>query len=107
MSDSLKIGEMRYYLKAMSKTQTKSASGQINAAWNYAFSFWASADTLKAQESSSGLMPSVRTTVNFSTWIRDDITREMRIIYENDTYQIIGLFKGFKTMNIECERIEQ
>ncbi len=106
MSDSLKVGEMRHYLRAMTKSETKTSGGMVVHAWVYAFSFYASTDAVKSQESFANLMPSVRTTVIFTTWIRDDIKRDMQIEEGEDKYRIIGLSPHFKTMDVECERIE-
>lgn len=106
MSDNLKIGEMRSYVKAMRKTQSKSAGGQLIAAWTYAFHFYAAIGDVQSNESFSSLLPGIQTTTIFSTWLRSNITRDMRIVDGEDEYQITSITKGFKTMNIKCERVE-
>ena len=106
MSDSLKVGEMRDYLKALTKVDTKSAGGLVTSSWQYAFSFYASNDTQKAVESFNNLLPGIRTTASWQTWLRFDLLRDMRIIFNDDQYNIVNVTRGFKTMIIDCERVE-
>lgn len=102
----IKPGEMRHYLSALSKTNTKAPGGSLVSSWQYSFSFYAQDDTTKSMESFSGTLPGNRTTVTFSTWHRDDIKRDMRIRWEEEEYEIIGMNKGFSGMSIECKKVE-
>ena len=106
MSDNLRPGDMRAYLKAMTKVDTKSASGLVTSAWQYSFSFYASIETERANESFSNLVPGIRSAVTFSTWLRIDIKRDMRVVYNEDQYNIVAVTRGFKTLTIDCERVE-
>ena len=106
MSDSLKVGEMRDYLKALTKVDTKSAGGLITSSWQYAFSFYASNESQKSVESFNNLIPGIRTSASWQTWLRNDLKRDMRVIFNDDQYNIINLTRGFKTMTIDCEKIE-
>lgn len=107
MSDNLKPGDMRAYLKALIKTQTKSPGGVLGFAWNYAFHFYAAMTEQKATESFANLMPGYKNTVTFTTWYRDDLKRDMRVEYDGELYDIISLTTSFKTITIDCQKTEQ
>lgn len=96
---------MRHYLQAKTRSETKSAGGMVIASWVHAFYLYAAMETDKTVEGFSGLLPSARTNVNFTSWIRDDLLREMRIVFDGEEYDIISVSKGFKTMSFECQRV--
>lgn len=106
MPDNLKPGDMRAYLKALTKVETKSAGGLVTSTWQYSFSFYASIETQKLNESFSNLVPGARSAVTFSTWLRIDLKRDMRVMYDEEQYNIVTINRGFKTLTIDCERVE-
>lgn len=97
---------MRAYLEAKTKVETKSAGGLVTQSWVHAFYFYALTVSQKASESFANMMPGIRSTIIFQTWLRADITRDMRVIYNADQYNITGVTPEFKTMTLECERVE-
>jgi head-tail adaptor len=97
---------MRAYLKALTKVETKSASGLVTSTFQYSFSFYAYIETQKLNESFSNLVPGARSAVTFSTWLRIDLKRDMRVVYDEEQYNIVAINRGFKTLTIDCERVE-
>lgn len=97
---------MRHYLKAMNRIDAKSSGGIQKPTWEYAFHFYGAAESEKTTEGFRGVVPSAKTTVTFSTWLRDDLKREMKIVEDDEEYIIVDLTRSFKTMSIICERVD-
>ena len=107
MPDNLKIGRMDVYLTAQVKTETKSAKGQVVATWTDSFGFYAKQSDIKTTESFVAQMTVAPSTVVFSTWYRDDLTRKNRIFDGDDYYLIVETVKNFTYMDIRCQRIDE
>lgn len=97
---------MRYYLSAKTRTETKSPGGMLQDTWVYAFSFYAQIDLNRSSENFSSVLPTIRSSITFKTWLRSDLHRDMRVTYNGEDYVIVGITIGFKTMSIDCEKVE-
>lgn len=97
---------MRAYVKAMTKVEAKSPSGVLSSYWSYAFHFYAEPVDQKNIETFSNLMPGAKKTITLKTWFRNDLKRDMRVVFQDEEYDIISVNPGFKTMSIDCERVD-
>ena len=106
MPDSLKVGEMRFYLVALRGTEVKGDRGQKTITWVPAFNFYASKASLELNEQFSSVLTVPSETVIFSTWFRSDLTNAMRIQEGADIWHVIGITPNQVSMQIKCRRIE-
>lgn len=107
MPDRINIGKMDRYLVVQSKTETKSAKGQVIPVWTDSFPIYASQTDDIVSESFSKLGFVAPVTTTFSTHFRADLDRTKRLKIDGDYWNIISVARDRIYMKLECQRFDE
>jgi len=84
----MKAGILDRRITIQEKTEVKATNGQRTLTWSTFISTWSNPVEKIGQEKTDNNNRSTTRMVNFRIRFRDDITNEMRVVWENKYYKI-------------------
>jgi SPP1 family predicted phage head-tail adaptor len=72
-------------------TATQDSFGEPDTTWSKLADVWAEVYPVRGSEEFEGQQVYAENTLGFRIRYRSDVTRKMRIVYENDTYDIASI----------------